>query len=433
MEKTYLAYGGADKEIDNRELEELFSGALSRALCDINNSGQVIIIPPDITRFHSRAGFLTEVASKQLADLLGAVLPATGTHVHMNETELSRMFGKTPREKFVNHKWRENITELGRLETNWVEKTTEGKVNYDIPIQVNKLLCQDNPDNRNFSLAISVGQVVPHEVAGMANHSKNIFIGTGGKETIDKSHFAGAVYGMEKIIGRTNTPVRVFFDEGMRRFCSKMPPILWVLTVIGNKIDGSSVVRGLYIGFGRECFEKASVLAGKINVNRMSEPVNKIIVNLNPDEYKSTWLGNKAIYRTRLCISDGGELIIIAPGLERFGEDKEVDSLIKKYGYRRREEIISVTKKETELCDNLCVAAHLIHGSSEGKFKIRYCPGNKMSRKEIEAVGYEWGEIGETCSRYDINKLTSGWNTLADGEKIFYIHNPSLGLWVNSF
>ena len=211
MEKTYAAISG--KELDNRELEEVFSDALSDALNDINESGQVIIIPPDITRLHSRAGFLTEIAAKKLSDRLGAVLPALGTHTPMNDAEISRMFGITVREKFLVHDWRNGIIELGRIESNFVEKTTEGAVNYDWPVQVNKILSKNN-----FSLIISIGQVVPHEVAGMANHTKNIFIGTGGKEAIDKSHFAGAAFGMEKIMGRTDTPVRALFDEGMNRF-----------------------------------------------------------------------------------------------------------------------------------------------------------------------------------------------------------------------
>jgi hypothetical protein len=128
--------------------------------------------------------------------------------------------------------------------------------------------------------------------------------------------------------------VRALFDEGLRRFSSLMPPILWVLTVIGPRPDASLAVRGLFIGFGRECFEKAAALSREINVNLMNEPVNKAVVYLEPEEYRTTWLGNKAIYRTRMAIADGGELLILAPALERFGEDMGVDALIRKHGYR---------------------------------------------------------------------------------------------------
>jgi len=161
----------------------------------------------------------------------------------------------------------------------------------------------------------------------------------------------------------------------------------------------------------------------------MDEPVRKAVVYLEPDEYRTTWLGNKAIYRTRMVIADGGELVILAPALERFGEDLGVDELIRKHGYRPSAEIVAKTKTDAALGENLGAAAHLIHGSSEGRFTVRYCPGEKLSQKEIESVGFQWGDLSEAMKRYDINKLVSGWNTMPDGERIFYVPNPALGLW----
>jgi hypothetical protein len=259
----------------------------------------------------------------------------------------------------------------------------------------------------------------------MANHTKNIFVGTGGKEAIDKSHFAGAACGMEGIMGRIDNPVRAMFDEGFRRFGDHLPPILWVLTVV----DPGNTVRGLFAGFGRECFEKAAALAGEVNVNILDEPVKKAVVYLEPEEFRTTWLGNKAIYRTRMVMAGGGELIILAPGLERFGEDRGIDALIRRHGYRPAQVIRDRVRRDRELAANLSAAAHLIHGSGEGRFTIRYCPGRSLSRGEIESVGYEWGGLDEALRRYDPGALSLGWNSLPDGERIFFIPNPALGLW----
>jgi len=438
MKKIYVDEGGASKDLSDQEMKELFSSALSRAFSDVNDSRKVVILPPDVTRFHSRAGFFTEIASQMLSDKLGAVLPALGTHMAMSDSEITRMFGSTPKEKFLVHDWRNDVTELGRIEEDWVEKATDGAVRYDWPVQVNKILRKDTKDSGNFSFALSIGQVVPHEVAGMANHGKNIFVGTGGKEAIDKSHFAGAAYGMERIMGRADTPVRALFDEGLRRFESLLPPILWVLTVVSARTEseaksagrerGSLAVRGLYIGFGRECFEKAAALSREVNVNLMDEPVNKAVVYLEPEEYRTTWLGNKAIYRTRMVIADGGELVILAPALERFGEDEGIDSLIRKHGYRPGKEILAKTAADSELGGNLSAAAHLIHGSSENRFTIRYCPGDKVSKQEIESVGFSWGNLKEMQAKYDISKLNPGFN-IVENERIFFVPNPALGLW----
>jgi len=451
IEKTYAAAGGPSFDFSDEELDDIFSGALSKALTDINDAGPVVALPPDITRFHSRGGFFTSIASRELdgknspgkktncKNRLGTVLPALGTHMAMTGAELERMFPGVPQEKFLVHDWRNDVSELGRIEADWVEKTCAGAVRYDWPVQVNKILRKNSPDSGNFSMILSIGQVVPHEVAGMANHAKNLFVGTGGKEAIDKSHFAGAAYGMERMMGRIDTPVRLLFDEGLRRFSNDLPPILWVLTVVGarteseaeakNKTRGSLAVRGLFIGFGRECFEKAAILAQEVNMDIMNEPVQKAVVYLEPEEYRTTWLGNKAVYRTRMVIADGGELVILAPGLERFGEDLGVDAIIRKHGYRPSREIIARAADDPELGGNLSAAAHLIHGSSEERFTIRYCAGSGLGKKEIESVGFEWGDLKEAQSRYDIGKLSCGWNTLPDGERIFFIPNPALGLW----
>ncbi|MCL2478207.1 MAG: lactate racemase domain-containing protein [Treponema sp.] len=429
-QETLVCKGSADIEITEKEAGELFAGALSRLLAGKIKTGPVLVLPPDITRFYSRAGYLTDVASGVLGQRLGAVMPALGTHMAMTHDEIKRMFPKTPPEKFLVHDWRNDVKELGRIDADWIEKNSEGKVRYDWPVQVNRIL----PDG-NFSMIISIGQVVPHEVVGMANHTKNLFVGTGGKEAIDKSHFVGAAYGMEKMMGRSDTPVRRMFDEGFNRYGNKLPPVLYVLTVVGMRKPGeggsssSTAIRGIFIGFGKDCFDKAAALSREVNVDILDEPIKKAVVYLEPEEFRTTWLGNKAVYRTRMAMADNGELLILAPGLERFGEDQAVDKLIRKYGYCPSAVILDKVKKEKEIAENLSVAAHLIHGSSEGRFTIRYCPGPKLSRAEIESAGFRWGSLDEAMGRYDINKLALGWNTCADGERIFYVPNPALGLW----
>jgi nickel-dependent lactate racemase len=369
-----------------------------------------------------------------LGGRLGAVMPALGTHMVMKSKELTRMFPKTPQSLFRAHDWRNDVVTLGRIESSFVEKVTEGRVKYDWPVQVNKLLLEGG-----FSMILSPGQVVPHEVIGMANHTKNLFVGCGGKEAIDKSHFAGACYGMERMMGRADTPVRALFDEGFKRFENKLPPVLFALTVIGprgeaeaqkaGKPRGSLAVRGIYVGFGRDCFTEAAALSRQVNVDLLDEPIKKTVVYLEPEEFRTTWLGNKAVYRTRMAMEDSGKLLILAPGLERFGEDMGVDKLIRKYGYRPGKVILEKGEEEKDIAENLSAAAHLIHGSSEGRFTVRYCPGPKVSRAEIESVGYEWGNLDEELARYDVKKLQLGWNTMDDGEKIFFVPNPALGLW----
>ncbi|MCL1837240.1 MAG: nickel-dependent lactate racemase [Treponema sp.] len=409
--------------MSDAQADSLFSQALARACAEVGKISSVLLVPPDITRFYSRAGFFAGIACREFAKagVQVTVLPALGTHTPLNAAERERMYPAVPESLFRVHDWRNDVVCLGRIEREWVAEATGGAADFDWPVQVNKLLADGG-----FDMIVSLGQVVPHEVVGMANHAKNIFIGTGGKEAIDKSHFAGAVYGMEKMMGRAETPVRAMFDEGMRRYGGKLPPIFYALTVIDG--GGEPALRGLFCGFGRECFEQAAALSREVNVTLLDEPLHRTVVYLEPQEFRSTWLGNKAIYRTRMAMADGGELLIIAPGLERFGEDPQLDALIRKHGYRPGKVIRERAAADAELAGSLSAAAHLIHGSSEGRFTVRYCPGPGIGRREIESVGFEWGSIGEALERYDVRSLAAGWNS-AGGERFFYVPNPALGLW----
>jgi nickel-dependent lactate racemase len=342
----------------------------------------------------------------------------------MTIRQIQSMFQGVDAGKFRVHNWREDVVTIGEVPKEFVHNVSGGNVNFIWPAQINKIIIDGG-----YDLILSIGQVVPHEVVGMANYNKNIFIGTGGKESIDKSHFLGAVYGMEKMMGRTDTPVRKVLNYASDEFAYDFP-ILYVLTVVGADDEGKLVVRGMFIGDDEECFLQASNLSLKVNFTMLDRPLKKVVVYLNPDEFKSTWLGNKSIYRTRMAIADGGELIVLAPGVREFGEDRQIDRLIRKYGYAHTPKILEWAERNTDLQDNLSAAAHLIHGSSEGRFKITYCPGY-LKKEEIEKVNFYFEDLRKIIRKYDPEKLKDGFNIMPDGEEIFYISNPALGLWAS--
>lgn len=415
-----LLYSRGDKNtsLTEQELEEGLYSALEK----LGARKKVLAVPPDITRCHSRSGELTFAAWKYYGDRLTDILPAIGTHFAMTDSEISRMYGQTPRGLFREHNWRSGLVTLGEVPAEYLRQVSEGLVNYSWPTQVNRLIAEGG-----FDLILSIGQVVPHEVSGMANHNKNIFVGAGGAEGINKSHFLGAVYGMERIMGRADNPVRKVLNYAEENFAKDLP-IVYVLTVIGASDNGKLHCRGLFIGDDIECFRQAAKLSFEVNIELLEEPLEKIVVYLEPSSYKSTWLGNKSIYRTRMAIADGGELIVLAPGLNGFGEDEQIDRLIRKYGYIGTERVLDFVKLNKDLQENLSAAAHMIHGSSEGRFKITYCPGG-LTREEIKSVNFEYAELSRMLKRYDPYQLRDGLNTLANGEQIYFISNPSMGLW----
>ncbi|HEY6413679.1 MAG TPA: lactate racemase domain-containing protein [Edaphobacter sp.] len=400
--------------------EEIKAG-LFAALDKLGARTKVLAVPPDFTRMHSQSGLLTEMAWQYYGDRLVDVLPALGTHKAMTDGEISAMYGATPRGLFRVHDWRNDVVTLGEVPGEFLYEVSEGKVDYCWPAQVNKLLRDGGHD-----LILSIGQVVPHEVVGMANYNKNIFVGTGGSIGIHRSHFLGAVYGMERMMGRADTPVRRVLNYASDHFATGLP-IVYVQTVVGKNDAGKLVVRGLYIGDDVECFELAAALSLKVNFKMLDREIKKAVVFLDPHEFRSTWLGNKSVYRTRMALADHAELIVLAPGVHEFGEDSAIDALIRRYGYCGTPRTLELVKEDPALAANLSAAAHLIHGSSEGRFTIRYCPGH-LTREEIESVHFEYGDLAEMTAKYDPTKLRDGWNVV-DGEEIFYISNPGLGLW----
>jgi nickel-dependent lactate racemase len=415
----YCATGSLDTDLSPAQLNDL----LTEGLAKLGERRNVLVVPPDQTREHSRAGELTDLAWRYYGDRLKAVLPALGTHTAMRPDQIARMFPETPRNLFRVHNWRTDVETVGVVPAQFIREQSEGKLNYEWPAQVNRHIARDG-----FDLILSIGQVVPHEVIGMANYTKNILVGTGGREGINRSHYLGAVYGMERIMGRAANPVRNVLDYAAEHFLRHLP-IVYVLTVVGRRADGELAVRGLYMGDDAECFHLAAALSLKVNFEMLDEPIHKAVVYLDPAEFHSTWLGNKAIYRTRMALADGAELVVLAPGVKEFGEDKTIDGLIRKYGYRGTPATLEAVNAHEDLARDLSAAAHLIHGSSEGRFTITWCPGH-LSKKEVEGVGFQYGDLNELLQRYDPEKLSLGWNH-ADGEKIFFISNPGLGLWAH--
>ncbi len=418
-----MIYHEAGSESADLSAEDLRRG-LFEALRALGDRKRVLIVPPDATRFHSRAGELTRMAYDYYGDRVTDILPALGTHSPMSAEAIARMFPGVPASLFRVHDWRRDAVDVGVIPADRVSRATGGAVSLDWTAQLNRLIVEGGHD-----LVLSIGQVVPHEVMGMANYNKNLFVGTGGAEGINKSHFIGAAYGMERLMGRADNPLRSLLDYASEHFIKGLP-VVYVHTVIGRSAGGELATRGLFVGDGREVFERAAALSVKVNFTVLAEPIRKAVVYLDPSEYKSTWLGNKSIYRTRMAMADGGELLVLAPGLREFGEDPEIDALIRKYGYRGREAVLKAVEANEDLRRNLSAAAHLIHGSTEGRFSVTYCPGF-LTRVEIESVGFRYEEPGTMAKAYDPKALGDGWNDLPSGERIFFVPNPAIGLWAS--
>ena len=417
VDHTFISHGSQDCVIHDAQASDLLDDWLAR----LGPLKRVLLIPPDITRLESWSGPLTCMLYEKLGSRSHLrIMPALGTHFPMSADQLNFMYPGIPHDLFLPHDWRSEVSHLGEVPTEFVRHTSGGAVDYGIPVMLNRVLLEGNWDQ-----IISIGQAVPHEVVGIANHNKNVFVGVGGAEMINKTHYLGAAYGMERIMGRAETPVRAVFDYAERAFAAHLP-ISYLLTVRGKEGE-DLVTRGLYAGSGKDCFTQAARLARQVNIHYLTRRPTRMVVHMAAHEYHSTWLANKAVYRTRMAIADGGELLVIAPGVKTFGEKPEIDAMIRKHGYRGTPYVGERVKQDELLAASLSAAAHLMHGSSEGRFTIRYAT-NGLSRHEIEGVGYAWANLDESLKRYPPHVLKQGWNNDADGD-FYYINTAGQGLW----
>ena len=419
MKELYLTE--EEKGISGEQLEKM----MDDLLVQYPNAKKVLIIPPDYTRCYSYAGEITQLLYKKLSQSAEVdVIPALGTHMAMNEEEMQKFFGDVvPRERIIVHHWQTDTVCLGYVPAEVCSEISDGLFPEQIDVEVNHLLVDGG-----YDLILSVGQVVPHEVVGMANYSKNIFVGTGGREMINKSHMLSAICGMEKALGVTDSPARKVYDYAQQHFIDGKLPLVYLQTVTTRENE-TLKLHGLYIGDSRKPFELAAELAQKLNIVHVERRAKKVVTYLDPEELKTTWVGNKGIYRTRMTVADGGELIVLAPGVIAFGENEEMDKMTRKYGYTGTEHILELYRQRV-FEGRLMSAAHLMQGSSEGRFTITYAtkPEN-LSKEEIESVGYQWADYNEITKRYNPETLKEGWNVLPDGEEVYFVGTPALGLW----
>ena len=418
-----LEHVNTEEGISLVQLEEYIDKFIEKYIT--SDMKKILILPPDYTRGHSRAGIITKILYQKLnTKLIIDIMPTLGTHMPMDDMELDLMFSnEIPKSCFLVHDWQNGTMSIGKIPKEEVSKITNGQFEEDIEVEVNRKLIETP-----YDLIVSVGQVVPHEVVGMANYTKNVFVGCGGRQMINKTHMASAICGLEQAMGKDHAPARKLYDYAEQNFTQKMP-LVYILTVVSSLGDK---LFGVYEGPARkrDMFEKAVALSQKHNITYVPKAHKKVVAFLDEHEFKTTWVGNKAVYRSRMLIADGGELIILAPGVRQFGENENVDVLIRKFGYKGRDYVMDLYRNDSVMQSSYMVAAHLIQGSSDDRFTITYATQH-VSKEEVEQVGFNHMNLKDAYQKYNPETLKAGVNIMDDGEEIFYIPNPALGLWMS--
>lgn len=429
-------WGGPDGELGDNDLDAIAGSITHEIDASLTAGRRVLLVPPDQTRAPSRAGDLTwrlRDGLQQRGCNVG-VLPALGTHRAMEERDAELLFGgHLDADQLLVHDWRHGVTDIGRIHRDEVAAISGALLHDEVVVATASTLLQD------WDLVVSLGQVLPHEVIGMGGYTKNLIVGLGGESLIGASHLLGALVGIETIIGEIATPVRDLVDTAFDRMLAHRINVLFVLTVVepteqGDRLRAVLTGRGGTGCTGAAAFADAAALARQCNVTTADVPWARASCWLDANEFRSTWLGNKAIYRTRRALATGAELIVLAPGVEQFGEDPEIDKLIRRHGYRGTAAALAAADDDPELRASPATTAHLIHGSSEGRFSITYCTdpaAGGLTPEELEAVGYGWRPLAEELKRLGVNGTTpTGPAVDRSGQPFEHVAQPALGLWV---
>ena len=383
-------------------------------------------------------------------------MPALGTAIQ--PAQIAKMYPTIPPALFREHDWRDGTVAVGTVPAADVRELTGGAINRPWTATLNALVARGGHD-----LVLSMGQVVPHEALGMANYTKNLFIGVAGAETINFTHHIMAVYGVENVMGRASNPGRALFDRAFDAFCPELPA-LFAMTVVGTKPDGARVTRGFYVGDTSESF-KAARLSLEVNFTMVDEPHAKA-VPARRAKYAFTWTANKAIYRTRPG-ADGGELVARARReLRRARDARPADrkceratsarasarargpkpdpdarddappppppNFARRHGYRSSAETMSLLETDPS-SRKTSSPPRTRSGKSEGRFKITLSveAGGGLSA-DIEKANFEWGDVDALQQRYDPAKLTPGATCSPTAGACFLVPQPlPAGLWAS--
>lgn len=421
----YFAEGKADTTISLSHMSDLIDSMLSK----LGKLDRILLLPPDFTRYHSYAGEIVCLLYEKLKNRGHVeIMPAVGTHTAMSGEEISLMFPGIPHEHFKRHDWQKDVIVMGTIPSGTTSELTGGLVDWPINCEINRLLVEGNWDQ-----IISVGQLVPHELIGIANHNKNILVGTGGKDIIGKTHMIGALYGTEKMMGHISSPVRKVLNYMSRNFIRHLP-VSYIMTVRGTHTDDQIVTRGIFAGNDEECYLQGAKLCQQVNISLLNKEFKKVVAYLDPEEFKSVWVGNKALLRTQMCIADGGELVILCAGIQSFGENAFTDSFIRKYGYRDPDVLLQMARDSGQLMEYMVPLSQMVISHTNNRFKVTYA-AKKITRQEIESVFCNYADYDVVVKKYDPLKMKEGENIMPDGEEVFYVSKPAQGLWaeINRF
>jgi lactate racemase len=302
------AIGGPDEILPAEAVTAFVADQLAAQPLDRRS---VCVIVPDGTRTCPLPLLLSAVHEslhRRVTRL--TLLIALGTHGEMPEPALAAHLGyppgaladRYPGMTVISHRWRDPaaLSSLGLISAHRVAELSEGMLNQAVPVAINRAVVEHD-------VALVVGPVFPHEVAGFSGGNKYFFPGVSGGELIDVSHWLGALITSARIIGTLGTtPVRALIDAA----AALIPAERLALCVVTGPEPGS--LRSVSFGAPEPAWAAAAQVSARAHITYLDRPVRRVL-SLLPARYDDMWTGAKGFYKVEPVVADGGQVVIYAP------------------------------------------------------------------------------------------------------------------------
>jgi lactate racemase len=381
---SLVGKGSASSVLNAQDFRDIAEQALETVSAD----AKVLAVIPDTSRddsTHVLFPIIDEILRSKGVQRFDALV-AQGTHPPISESEKLEKIGlESFAGRIFDHEWDnpDQLTQIGRLDADVAAKASGGAFAQSIDLTINKLIL-------DYDLILILGATVPHEVAGFSGGAKYFFPGISGAELTNATHWIGALAGIEKIIGRIETPTRHLIEQAADHITAE---IINFSSSVSRNPDDQLVTHALFAGDLRLSFRRAAKISREINVKFIDRKYKRVIAVLDK-HYTDLWTGGKASYKLGGVIEDGGELVIYAPHLTKISETH--GAAIEKFGYAPIEQVKEWADGSHELQKNLCVAAHLAHVSYSGsgadpkkpKYKITMASGLNESLCKKIGLGF---------------------------------------------
>jgi nickel-dependent lactate racemase len=331
---------------------------VAKAVSQISIKGKrVLVIVPDSTRTMPMP-LMFDLLQAEIGVQSAACdyLVALGTHAHMDEAQLSRMFGrrvvggKCEGAKIFNHRWDipDTFAEIGVIPTADVARISRGVLSEPIRIQINRLVF-------DYDQVLICGPVFPHEVVGFSGGNKYLFPGVSTGEMIHQTHWLGALLGSYNIIGTDTTPVRQLIDLAADKV--SVPVSCFALVLKGVEIAG------IYFGDAKNAWNLAAAHSSETHIQWVDRPFRRVLAVI-PEMYPDLWTGAKGMYKSDPAIGDGGEVILYAPHIKHASSVH--GDFIERVGYHCAEYFLKQTKRFADIPRG--ILAHSIHLYGQGSY-----------------------------------------------------------------